>query len=263
MNPINFSLGQVTQGPLPKNKSIAGKYREFIPPFPENERYGPDELPLRVQDIDPPSFDDDANTGNRIPLFDESIDVAELFVTKKKPVTVDNYIRYRHTKHYIKQRHEAFFGTERFDRDKRRYIRHLFSITDFGRSMHLFNNIEWWKTLSPSPHVYFDYLGIDPDVLELVLEADLEEYMQVLSQPLAIDSFVVRYGAAIYGTKTIPASTETESIEQVRLFQQKVPVRCWITIQDVKYLFFHPDGRVSISFSYPTFRIGKHFFLFC
>ncbi len=197
MNQNSPSVKQGPLGPLPKLKEPINKYREFVPPFPKSEWYGPEELPFRIQDIsyNADFRDEDSLTGMQPQAG--SFDIAELYDKKKKAITVDNYIKYRHTRQYVQQKHDAFFGTEKFDSNKKRYIRYLFSVTEFGRSIHLFTNLTYWKNLGVCPKVYFDYLGIDPDVLELVLEADTEEYLQLLQQPLAIDNFVVRYGAAM------------------------------------------------------------------
>ena len=175
------------------------------------------------------------------------------FLPANKCTAVEDYIPFRHTKSYLQQRLDAF-NTSPEDKTPKERLKELAKA--LGYADHSFQKfmVRWekWQRLEGKvPVKYFEFIGVQPEVLECVQALDLEEFEYALSLPVFPKNFVVRLMAAVYSPVSLPEGTsESDAIEIVQEYQLMKKLRCCIKIQNLKTIFIEPQQGIQV-ITYP------------
>lgn len=180
-----------------------------------------------------------------------------------KCIVVEGFEPFRHTRQYVKRKHTEYMVDTPDEGPEIDRFRSLVFLTGLKDLLHPRGILDQWRNLKGAIHKrYFEEIGVDPSVLSVVLEADAEEYMDILNAPTVIDCFVVRYMSGMYEAKFIPQLSERDAINYIRTYQQQRPFRCCITIRNIKSITIEPNNTVTYHYCYPEFRIEGNFYRF-
>lgn len=232
---------------------MSTQYFEFLAPFPQMETvqmYGAFyDYPGKVF----PEPETISLSGGYTAM---RLDFPDTASNDNKFNVIEGFELFRHTKRYIQTKHDAWLGDAIPGPTREQRLEALFRHAGLQHATSPENTIGQWKNLRGMIHkAYFEAIGIEPAVLCLVLEADAAAYMTILNSDIVISCFVVRYMSAVYEGKLIPKMRESQAIDYIRAFQQKMPLRCCINIRDIKSIFVELDDTVTYRYCYPEFRI--------
>jgi hypothetical protein len=172
----------------------------------------------------------------RIPIF--SVPQANL---------LEGYIRFRHTKAYIRNKSALHPSKE--------------IMASIGyRALHKLtvHRREWDELTRRIPVKYLSAIGVDLDVLRFTLELDQQEFDLALELPVFPKSYGVRLMPTVYRTMDFPSkTTEERAILILKDYSKTSQVYCFITVADLKSVWVQPDGAVFTVFYRPELEIDK------
>ena len=183
---------------------------------------------------------------------------------KKQPITffsvrninkLDEYTRFFHTRQYIHQK-SAHFPDEKTTVSAMKKMMEFCGYSKFNKFK--MQRKEWDMLIRNIPLSYFEYVGIDREILLFTLELDYQEYEQVLDIPLYPRFAVIRIMAAFYQERKFPENTpETAAIEVLKEFSKEKSKRCCINYPELKTIFVEPDGTVNVVHYPPAIKFKR------
>ena len=162
---------------------------------------------------------------------------------------VEGYKRFRHSRTYFKQRS----GEHRDEKTL------LLACGYSFKSLNKFRiHRKAWNDLSRKiPLKYAQAIGIDPNVMDTVLDADQREFDQALQLPFFPKTAGVRLLAAVYATYEFPPNvTENEAISILKAYSEKTGRYCFIQLAEIKTIWVRPES-VFTDIYRPEIETGK------
>lgn len=103
------------------------------------------------------------------------------------------------------------------------------------------------------PLQYLEAIGVDVKTVTFCQELDKEEFERTKAlQNLTPKHAIVRYMAAVYGSKSFPPNTsEAEAIEILRAFCQETKLLCAINYPSFKTIYISNAGETVLETYYP------------
>lgn len=181
------------------------------------------------------------------------------FFSARKINTIEEYERFFHTKRYIQSINPVKKSVFKMRPSEKSIIKDMVSTLGYS-NMNKFITLknEWDQLKRTVPLSYFDYIGINREVLEFTLELDREEYEQALQIPRYPHSAIVRLMAAVYKNIKIPTGFhEKEAIEYLFDFMKGKRFRCCINYPELLSIFLEPNGSVNTVYYPPIIRFTK------
>ncbi|RKX73111.1 MAG: hypothetical protein DRP87_19465 [Spirochaetes bacterium] len=170
------------------------------------------------------------------------------FFTAQKINEIGEYERFFHTKRYI----------ESINPVKKSRFKMMATLGYSNMKKFITLKKEWDQLRRNIPLSYFDYIGLNREVLEFTLELDWEEYEQALQIPRYPHSAIVRIMSAVYKNITIPTgSHENEAIAYLFDFMKEKRFRCCINYPQLLSIFLEPNGDIKKVYYPPSIRFTK------
>ena len=176
------------------------------------------------------------------------------FLSARKINRTEDYVRYFHTKAYIRQKSEQFPDNGR----KNPVVRQLMAACGYADVGKFRKHREWWDHLEKDiPIAYLEAIGVVRETLEFTVSLDAEECDSALQVPRYPRYGIIHYMPFAFGTIHLPPNTpEDEAIEIIKNYaREKKLFTCCINYPDLKTICIKPDGKVSVV----TFRPSLHF----
>ncbi len=181
------------------------------------------------------------------------------FFSARKINAVDDYERFHHTRAYLKSLSPLPDTSFKLSDEHKIVLEKIRKACGYShRSKFIIHKREWDRLERPVPLKYFNYLGVDYEVLDLVLDLDRREFEQALELPRYPKFAIIRLMAAIYANCEIPGGMEErEAVEYVAEVVKEKRFRCCINYPQLKTIYFDPRTGVSTIYYPPEITFTK------
>lgn len=168
---------------------------------------------------------------------------------------VEDYLRFFHTKAYLRQRSAAYPGAASDPA--------LMAATGYKKAAKFARHRAEWDALRrPIPLGYLEAIGAGLDVLSVAAEADLAEFEAALTLPIYPRWGIERIIPSIYMNFALPSgTTEAQAIEIILDRSRRTQHECCVHIVGLKTIYANPAGEVSTIFYEPTLHVQGSFLI--
>ena len=161
---------------------------------------------------------------------------------------VTDYERFFHTRSYIGSKSKVY-------KDEKILMK-LLSYHNLNR-LHIHRNT-WDAFELPIPIRYLKEIGVDLNTLRFTIELDQEEYEKALSLPFFPTKAVIQDSEASFSIIILPIGIcEIGAIYFLRKMSLNMNISCFLTLENIKTLYFKPDGKVFANYYKPIVQISE------
>lgn len=182
------------------------------------------------------------------------------FLSAREINSLDDFIRFRHTKSFISQKSSQV-------KDSRRQtpgLIELMKMCGYASFQKFREHRQEWDLLERKvPLVYLGAIGADIESIMHTVCIDQQEYDMAFKVPLFPRFAVVRLMAAVYQNIEFPAGAdEDKAVNILKEYSREKGLRCCINYPDLKTIRIEPDGNVFYSYYRPAVEISGKWAIF-
>ena len=168
---------------------------------------------------------------------------------------IEDYERFYHTRAYLLKKS----GKLRYKRKELPKLKIIAEKSGYKKFNKFIRHREEWHELTRKiPLAYLQAIKAKLDVIKFTVGLDKKEYEELLKIPIYPKFATEKMMSVVYRTIELPPGTdEKEAIELMRDYSSRKKRLCWIKINNIKTIFFFPDGNYKIDSYKPGIKITK------
>lgn len=161
---------------------------------------------------------------------------------------VTDYQRFFHTKSYVGSKSKVY-------KDEKK----LMKILSYNNSNKFHIHRNKWDTFELAiPVKYLKEIGVDLNTLWFTVELDQEEYEKALNLPFFPTKAIIQDSLSSFSILNLPIGVcEVEAIYILMKMSSRMHVNCVISLENIKTIYFEPNGRVFAKYYKPIIQITE------
>ena len=165
-----------------------------------------------------------------------------------------DYIPFRYTHAYIKQKSDNYNGPQNALMEKCGYA----NLTKFIKHRKL-----WDALVKPVPLSYLREIRVDLKTVRFTLDLDREAFEKAVARPLYAENFLIKL-PGFFGTVNFESALpEEEAIQRTIAYVNDKKLTCLVPFGEIKTIYVYPSGKTASDLHRPEIKVNKTKMEFC